>query len=362
MHLASPEQVVSGSQIKIKNLFHKAIIQSAGCLQKIPTVIEAQSKDSIGAQILGMLCPPDKYSTNESVLACMRRQKVADILTAQGKYSQEEIKSFSPVAGTTTMPNKTVPTQFESATKMIGGLIDVPMIIGGTRDEMSLYIGYLWQNRAHKPINASTIDNWLRSFYGALSETKISGIKKIYPDLNNSDDTKVAASLGSILSHYNPKIGLNNCLYLHTSDVILNTPGRKNKSIFQFEFADIRAPVCRVGISEPCPPFLKNGGAVHSSELNYLFPNLSNTSAIDAPDLEPASQVLANQMINYWASFAYTGSPKATGLPLWPEYKGAIKPFGGNSVMLLSPNNVHDYDADEYHSCNAFWLTEFAFP
>jgi para-nitrobenzyl esterase len=112
-------------------------------------------------------------------------------------------------------------------------------------------------------------------------------------------------------------------------------------------------------MAEPCPPFLKNGGAVHSSELNYLFPKLSNTKAIDAPDLAPESQALANQMVTYWSKFAYTGSPNAAGLPEWPTYRGGTERFGGDSVMLLAPNNVKAYNADNEHSCSSFWQVQY---
>jgi para-nitrobenzyl esterase len=119
--------------------------------------------------------------------------------------------------------------------------------------------------------------------------------------------------------------------------------------IYQFEFDDPAAPVCKVGIAEPCPPY--NMGAVHSSELNYLFPNLSNTAAINAPDLAPASQGLANQMVAYWAQFAYTGNPNVAGLPSWPLYAGQQS----STVMLLKPNAVAPYNSDSAHQCTAFW-------
>jgi para-nitrobenzyl esterase len=352
MHLASPDQLVSQSQVKVKDLFQKAITQSAGCMQPLPTVIEGEAKAS--ASIQAALCPASKNPTNADVLACMRLQPVAQLLDQQQAYADShstDVTAFSPVIG-----DRTVPLSFKDAAAA-DKLVNVPMIMGGTKSELVLYAGYFWQSG--QQINASTIPEWLAAFY--KDPAPAGGIAAItsypaYAGLLSSDSNVVAETYGQVLSDYNPSLGINNCLYLRSSDVILNTPSR-NKPIYQFEFADAAAPVCGVGIADPCPPFPM--GPVHSSELNYLFPNLSNNSKINAPDLAPASQQLANQMVAYWTSFAYTGSPEVTGLPNWPQYTGKTVPFGGASVMLLDPNNVKAYNSDIQHNCSAFWSGQY---
>jgi hypothetical protein len=79
-------------------------------------------------------------------------------------------------------------------------------------------------------------------------------------------------------------------------------------------------------------------GAVHYAALNYLFPHLSNTSRIDAPDLV--------------ATFAARGVPGATGLPPWPLFKD------GTHVMRLEPGQSAAYAASAYHGCS-FWRDLF---
>jgi len=103
-----------------------------------------------------------------------------------------------------------------------------------------------------------------------------------------------------------------------------------------------------VGIAKGMDPGFALG-AVHSSELNSFFPNLSNTAAIDAPDLAPASQAMANQLVAYWASFAATGAPSSAGRPVWPRYEK-----GGATVMRFTPGNVAPHDAHAGHRCG-FW-------
>jgi para-nitrobenzyl esterase len=356
MHLASPEQVAPQSQIKVKDLFHKAIVQSAGCMQKAPTVAEGETK--VSASIQANLCPSAIHRTKSEVLACMRRQSVEDILNQQHIYTaanSTDVTSISPVIG-----GNTIPLSFKDASAQ-NRLVNVPIMMGGTKSELVLYAGYFWQDsqRSQNPgpaINLSTIDSWLETFYNPLPVGGISSVKARYPNLTSSDSNKVAEAFGQVLSDYNPRLGINNCIYLHSADTIMRTSSR-TYPIYQFEFADQNALVCGVGISEPCPPF--SMGPVHSSELNYFFPNLSFTSKINAPNLSPTSQALANKMLGYWSNFAHTGTPNKTGLPQWPEYAGKKQRYGGASVMLLEPNNIKAYSSDTEHSCSAFWGTQY---
>ena len=355
MHLASPSQVTG--------LFKQAITQSAGCMAPLPTVAEATGKAS--ASIQQALCPSSIYTTSADVLSCMRSKTVEQILSAQGIYTvsnPNDITSFSPVTGDPTasppLINTTVPTSFKYAATN-NAVVTVPMMMGGTTEELGLYVGYYWQGAqavppANPPINNSTIDStWLPLFYPGHA-SQVSTYSAYTTNLHSSDSNVVAKTFGQVLSNYNPAVGINNCLYLQTSNVMLNYITRNpgvSAPIYQFEFNDPAAPVCKVGIAEPCPPYVM--GAVHSSELNYLFPNLSNTTAINGPDLAPASQVLANQMVSYWAQFAYSGNPNTSGLPTWPLYNGKQT----SSVMLLTPGAVAPYDSDDAHQCTAFWAT-----
>ena len=358
MHISAPSQVVG--------LFKKAITLSAGCMANLPTVTAAQAQGKASASIQsGLGCP-----SNPQTLSCMRDKTVTQILDQQGIYTSahpEDITSFSPVTGDPTasplLVNTTVPSSFKyAATNNL--LVTVPMIMGGAKEELGLYVGYYWQGAqagANPAINNSTINTyWLPTSYpGPASNrnyysSQISGNASYSAGLQSNDSSVVMKTFGQVLSDYNPGVGLNNCLYLQTSNVMLNYLSRNpavTAPIYQFEFDDPAAPVCRVGIAEPCPPYQM--GAVHSSELNYLFPNLSNTSAIVASDLVPASQGLANQIVAYFAHFAYTGNPNVGSLPTWPLYAGKQT----SSVMLLTPGAVAPYSADSAHQCTAFWAT-----
>lgn len=331
MHLASPE--------KTKGLFNKAIVMSAGCLQQLPTLQEAtQSQDATWRKIAkDVNCPTDGTAGSAASLACLRSKPVSALLEAQGRASGG-IMSFSPTVDSPTVPRS------PAAAARNRQLLPVPVMMGGARDELRLYVAY----SVLFPPNLRSFDEktlraaWLPSFYGADTKTHDAIIAE-YVKGKSID----GAAFGSMISDFNPHVGINNCLYLRTADLFAPLL----PSLHQFEFTDPNAPVLGVGIAKGMNPGFALG-AVHSSALNYWFPRLSNTSAIDAPALAPASQKLADRMVKQWAAFARTGSPAGAGLPAWPRYAG------GATVMQLDPVRSAPYDAARHHRCG-FWDTVY---
>jgi para-nitrobenzyl esterase len=342
MHLASPE--------KVTGLFHKAIMTSAGCLAHLKTVDVAEKTGVAISDALG--CKGD----NASVLACMRSKdqaSVEKILAVQGAYADKnplDLIPFAPVVGSEQYPNATIPRSVKTALDS-GQFKAVPLMVGGMANEIRLYVGYWWQNwKAGKgpALNSETFNSWLASFYTKDQVQAIAG--RYTPAEGWSAENAVPSVLGSILSDYNPAIGINNCLYMQTTNSILATAAKHALAIpvYQFEFSEPDSLVNGVGIAEPYPDFKL--GAVHSSIINFIFPRYSNTKQINAPELSKASEKLGDDIVNYWASFAYKGQPAAQGLPAWQPYTSGAKP----AVLNMSAANVYMYDAETSHSCK-FW-------
>ncbi|WP_027135411.1 carboxylesterase/lipase family protein [Geminicoccus roseus] len=306
MHILAPDET--------EGLFHKAIIQSAGCVTPLPTIQDAEVVGGKVAELAG--CGEEAQA-----LACLRDKPVEELLEAGAEVGGADIMTFAPATGTETLPlpgAEAIPA---------GKFVQVPVINGGDRDELRLYVAYDIQ--AGGSVTAENYAEHLQAVYGDKAEQVLAQ----YPLDRFSS---APAALGTVMSDFTPSNGLNNCIYLQTGKLL-----RTKVEVYEYVFGDQDAPPVT-----PDPGF--EMGAVHSSELPYQFPHFSNTAAVDGPDLAPGSEALAGQMMAYWTSFARTGTPSAPEGPDWPVFTA------DDRVMRFEPGKVGLFDAGAAHHC-AFW-------
>ncbi|WP_421852729.1 carboxylesterase/lipase family protein [Novosphingobium sp.] len=304
MQLMAPEQT--------RGLFHRAIIQSGACGTPLRTLPEAEAFAAKVAKEAG--CPD-----SATALTCLKAIDAQALIAAGARAASGELLAFAPFTGNPTVPRPTL------AALQAGQFLRVPVLNGFTRDEMRLYVGYDVQGGAK--ITPETYPSAVRAIYGDKADRVLAR----YP-LKPGEHP--AETLGSLMTDFMPGLGITHCLEIESGRLL---------GAFQWEYADRTAPVRGVSIPIlPEPGF--NLGAVHSAELNALFPNFSNTAAVTAPDLAPASQALADAIVTTWAAFM-RGKPPAAD---WPS----------GQVMRFEPGAVRPVDAWAEYRCD-FWRSEY---
>jgi para-nitrobenzyl esterase len=306
MHIIAPHET--------DGLFQKAIVQSAGCVTPLQTVAEGNKTGLKVAEAVGCSDPA-------TALACMRGKPAKDLLDAASKAAGDNLLAYEPSIG-----SGAIPIQGAEAISS-GKFVRVPMINGGNRDEMRLYVAYDAQAG-----DKVTVDNYgahIKKLYGQNAEQ----VAEKYPP---SAYSSPSSALGTAMSDFTANIGINNCIYLETAKL-----ASKRIKVYEYVFSDRDAPPVTTD-----PGF--EMGAVHASELPYQFLHFSDTTKVDAPALAAPQQKLANQMMAFWTSFARTGVPLAQDAPPW-------EPFTGDqSVRRFEPGNLGYFDANHEHNCE-FW-------
>jgi para-nitrobenzyl esterase len=311
MHLIAPEEAAG--------LFHKAIVQSGACTFRLRSVEERESFGESVAKEAGCADPA-------TALQCLRGKDPQAVIAAGDKVAAGDLMAFAPPYGT-----KTVPRQGLDALDS-GRFVQVPVLNGGTRDELRLYVGYDVQ--AGKTYDADTYAPTIEALYG----DKASSVLAQYP-LKAFPSAPIA--LATAMTDFRPDVGINRCLYVESARLM-----SRHVPVYQWEYADRGVRVLGVAMPAPDPGF--ELGAAHSSELNIFFPGFSSTAAMSAPEPLPASAALGEQVMASWVGFIRNGDPATAGIQDWKLFAD------GGTAMRFEPGNVHVFDPWSDANC-AFW-------
>lgn len=294
-HLVAPESY---------GLFRAAIMQSGPC-QAQAALPEAQ-RISVGfAALVGC-------GAADSAARCLR-DLPADRLQAGPPYARIGPNVLTgPVTGTQRLPASPLTM---AAT---GGPARVPVLIGSTADEFTIFAATTYLRRGGIP--------GYRSLLADAFGDEAPAVAANYPP-SRHDGTwpAYAAAVGD---------GVFAC----PIDGLARGLARR-QPVYAYEFNDRTAPA-----PEPLRAVPFALGAGHALELRYLF------EMGGAPPLNRDQRVLADQMIAYWSRFVAVGAPDVEGQPHWP----AFTPDHPQRLSLQTGKPTVITDFAVRHNCG-FW-------
>ena len=275
-----------------KGLFHKAIGESGAAFPSGPQPplggATLASAEADGATFAA--------SVNAPTLEALRAKPTADLIGGPGTPP----RWFSPIVDGHVLPAPVA----EIFAK--GQQAKVPLLAGWNKGEIRSSVTL----RPAKPTAASHKEDLAKRF-AAGGEA----MAKAYAAATNAEAIEAAADLASdaFISY-----GTWKWLEVHRA-----TGGAK---VYRYRF-DREIPIEPGRVQNGAPVTAKDIGARHAGEIEYVFGTLDSIKNVT---WTPADQALATAMMEYWTSFARTGTPTAAGQPAWPAFD---KP--GGPVMLL---------------------------
>ncbi len=297
-HLASPRS---------RGLFDRATTQSGACDNEVLTRSAARRFGTRATRELGC-------ATAADVAACLRRRPPAALLGAlhgvgSGVTDRVADRPWNPVAGTRMLPRQ------PRAALRDGTAARVPLLVGGTRDEMRGFVSKV------SPLTAEKYAEHLTSAFGE----RAGAVLAEYPVA--AYDTP-ALALARVLGDWGGSIG--SCPALRTARA-----ASAHQPVYAYEFAESTdVPVNGLPL-----------GSFHGLDLPYLW---DLRSANPYPELTPAQERLGDTMVAYWSAFARAGDPNGAGRPPWPRFAP------GGTVIGLSTGSIAPTPYADDHRCR-FW-------
>lgn len=290
-----------------RGLFDKAIVQSAPCGNSFADRQTADRRGHTFAREMGCV---------DQTEACLRRIP-ADKLIRQSDIEQTsgvlhrrtgEVP-WPPVIGTSVLPFQPLKAL------QLGVAANVPVIHGGTKDEMRGHVAGVYDSQG-KPVTGAEYPVIVRTIFGSDADR----ILPVYPV---GDYATPSVALATLLTDYGQFVGT--CSQLPAIDAM-------------------RAPVFAYEYAQDSGDYIGDFplGAYHGADVRYFFD--SNFPGAQPPVRTPEEQAFARRLIGYWTDFARTGRP-------WAAYQK-----GSASVLSIAIAQTGPTDIGREHRCG-FWRT-----
>lgn len=305
-------------------LFQRAIVESSPSSDRYPTRAEAMPLATALAAKLG--CAP-----GAGQLACLRAQSTDQVFAAAPAINFTDplsLRTFTPFVDGSVIPDQ--PKKLISQ----GRFNRMPVMIGNTRDEGTLFIAIAYELRRGTPLTQAEYEASVTQIAGSTSIGALAA-QAILADYSSSRLGSPGAALSALLGDTTfacPTQSLARAL----SDKV---------PTYAYEFQERNVPEI---VDDP---FLQ-WGAYHASELPFIFGTRIDTTP-PSPDprsvASPAQLALSQQMMGYWGRFAAKGSPNGDGTPWWPVFNTVLLP----TQKLVTPRISTDLLGGVYssHQC-----------
>ncbi|WP_394244498.1 carboxylesterase/lipase family protein [Halopseudomonas laoshanensis] len=317
-HIVSP-------RASAENLFQRAIVQSGSYapFQQPKAVAQAQ-----GQQIATALGCSDPAST----ASCLRSASVTDLLALQGSQGIPAVNSEDDL----------LPKSIMQALAEQDFNTDLDVMIGSNQDEGTLFVALdELSGGPLEDLGEAVYRQRVNDFFAPYQSQVPYDSEQIATDylaLYQNADRPLSQALSAIWTEFT--FACNSSLHAATfAAAQMNT--------FQYWFRDEDAPYTLV----PPQVIQFEMGASHASEIPYvLYPEqlMRDRHTGDEQQLDS----LAAEMVDYWTSFARTGSPDtADGVAAaWPQAaSGELLQLDVPSAEALASGDFTDY-----HRCS-YW-------
>jgi para-nitrobenzyl esterase len=298
-----------------RGLFDKAIVQSAPC--GIPMMTEPAA-DRRGLDLAAALGCADLATAEQ----CLRSQPIGalvrpsdrDGLFGEVRRHRADVWWF-PVAGTPALPGQPLDEIRR------GAAARVPLIHGGTRDEMRAHVGQAYDFPG-RPVTVAEYPEIVTALFGRADAERILAA---YPAAGFASPS---IALATLLGDYGGVAGT--CTQLPAIDAAV-----RHAPVYAYEYAQPAEPVGDFPL-----------GAAHGTDLRYFLDSEHQGGPPPAP-FTPPEQAFADRLIGYWTAFARTGSPG----PDWPAYRR-----GTSAALSVAIAGTGPVDLAGAHRCG-FWHT-----
>jgi len=200
----------------------------------------------------------------------------------------------------------------------------VPFMAGTVLDEATIFLP--------RDFQTEDIATWLNANYTPSSfgpgslKARLDRILSLYPD---------NPSAGSPFGTGNQTFGTGSG-FKRGSAILGDIYFQALRRFWSQTTSALGTPSYAYIFTDPRPNADPAVGVFHSSELSYLFSDMSKNGP-------PKSARLSRTMLNYWISFAVSLTPndgKGTERPYWEVYEAKrVLELTGNGVSLVSDNH-----------------------